>query len=226
MVQRRSVGEPLDVVDGRGVRLCAEVAAVSADGVRLTVRECVREAPAPVELVLVQALAKGDRGEAAIEAATELGVDEVVPWQAERSVVQWRGPRADTGHARWEATVRAAAKQSRRAFVPTVHPALDSAGVARLVSEVVAGDGSAIVLYEAAVAPLLAAALPEDGGRILVVVGPEGGISDRELELFGAAGATLARLGPHLLRMSTAGPVAVAMLAERLGRWASSSRFR
>ena len=95
VVQRRSVGEPLDVVDGRGVRLCAEVAAVSADGVRLTVRECVREAPAPVELVLVQALAKGDRGEAAIEAATELGVDEVVPWQAERSVVQWRGPRAE-----------------------------------------------------------------------------------------------------------------------------------
>ena len=102
--------------------------------------------------------------------------------------MQWRGPRAEKGHARWESTVRAAAKQSRRAFVPEVSAVLDSVGVAQQVAE-------------------------------LVVVGPEGGIADRELDLFRDAGAVLTVLGPHVLRTSTAGPVAVAMLAERLGRW-------
>jgi 16S rRNA (uracil1498-N3)-methyltransferase len=192
VVQRRAPGERVDVVDGAGVRLRGTVGAVDGDRVRLDVLERVDEPAGDPALVLVQALAKGDRDELAIEAATEVGADAVVPWQAERSVVVWRGDRAAKSRARWVGTVRAATKQARRAHLPDVAVATDTARLAD----------------------------PGRGAEVLVVVGPEGGISDRELALLTDAGARAVRLGPHVLRTSTAGPVALALLAERLGRWA------
>ncbi|WP_298456698.1 16S rRNA (uracil(1498)-N(3))-methyltransferase [uncultured Cellulomonas sp.] len=229
VVQRRAPGERVDVVDGAGVRLRATVRSVTADGVQLDVAERVEEAAPPVRLVLVQALAKGDRDELAIEAATEVGADGVLPWQAERSVVVWRGDRAAKSRARWVGTVRAATKQSRRARVPDVGTAVDTGGLVQRVGAVTSSGGAALVLHEEARTALAAAALPDveshagpspDGRDVLVVVGPEGGISARELALLEEAGAVAVRLGPHVLRTSTAGPVALAMLAERLGRWA------
>ena len=218
VVQRRGPGERVDVVDGAGVRLRAVVGAVSAEGVLVHVQERVVEPAPAVALVLVQALAKGDRDEMAIEAATEVGVDVVVPWQAERSIVVWRGERAAKSRARWLGTVRAAAKQSRRACVPTVEAALDGRGLVERVRAVVAAGGAALVLHEDASEPLAATGLPQTG-ECLVVVGPEGGIGEGELSRLVEAGARAVRLGPHVLRTSTAGPVALAMLAERLGRW-------
>jgi 16S rRNA (uracil1498-N3)-methyltransferase len=218
VVQRRAPGERVDVVDGAGTRLVGEVAEVSPDGVHVRVHELVVEPVGSPRLVLVQALAKGDRDEMAIEAATEVGVEAVVPWQAERSIVVWRGDRAAKSRARWLGTVRAAAKQSRRAHVPEVDLALDGGALVRRVREVVAAGGAVLVLHEEATAPLASVALPE-GGDLAVVVGPEGGISERELAALLDAGAVTVRLGPHVLRTSTAGPVAVALLAQRLGRW-------
>ncbi|KQS96896.1 16S rRNA (uracil(1498)-N(3))-methyltransferase [Cellulomonas sp. Leaf395] len=219
VVQRRGPGERVDVVDGAGVRLLGVVGAVSVDGVLVHVQGRVVEPAPAVALVLVQALAKGDRDEMAIEAATEVGVDAVVPWQAERSIVVWRGERAAKSRARWLGTVRAAAKQSRRARVPAVEVALDARGLVERVRAVVAAGGAALVLHEDASEPLASAGLPEVG-ECLVVVGPEGGIGEGELGRLVEAGARAVRLGPHVLRTSTAGPVALAMLAERLGRWA------
>lgn len=238
VVQRRAPGERVDVVDGSGVRVRATVESVDGDRVRLAVLERVEE-PAPgVALVLVQALAKGDRDELAVEAATEVGADAVVPWQAERSVVVWRGDRAARSRARWVGTVRAATKQARRARLPEVAVAVDTARLADRVRATVAAGGAALVLHEEATLPLGGVPLPAPGAvaglpdlpgppdasrpvpEVLVVVGPEGGISDRELALLEAAGARAVRLGPHVLRTSTAGPVALALLAERLGRWA------
>ena len=218
VVQRRGPGERVDVVDGAGVRLCGVVGEVTPAGVLVHVQQRVDEPAPAVALVLVQALAKGDRDELAIEAATEVGVDVVVPWQAERSIVVWRGERAAKSRARWLGTVRAAAKQSRRARVPAVEVAVDDRGLVERVRAVVADGGAALVLHEAATEPLAAATLP-GAGQCLVVVGPEGGISDAELARLVEAGARAVRLGPHVLRTSTAGPVALAMLAERLGRW-------
>lgn len=228
VVQRRGPGERVDVVDGAGTRVRCVVESQVPDGVRLRVAEVVRE-PAPgVVLALVQALAKGDRDELAVEAAVEVGVDAVVPWQAERSVVVWRGQRAAKSHARWVATVRAAVKQARRAWLPPVEQAVTTRQLAARTRDVVAAGGAVVVLHEAASAPLAGVPLPAPAGpdhggttvELLVVVGPEGGISDAELEALTAAGAVPARLGPHVLRTSTAGPVAVALLSERLGRWA------
>lgn len=219
VVQRRVAGERVDVVDGAGVRLVGVVGSVTPDGVLVQVQQRVVEPAAAVALVLVQALAKGDRDEMAIEAATEVGVDAVVPWQAERSIVVWRGDRAAKSRARWLGTVRAAAKQSRRARVPDVEFALDGRGLAERVRTVVDGGGVALVLHADATDAIAATALP-DAGECLVVVGPEGGIGESELGRLVEAGARAVRLGPHVLRTSTAGPVALALLAERLGRWA------
>lgn len=219
VVQRRAPGERVDVVDGAGVRLVGVVGSVTAEGVLVHVQQRLVEPAPAVALVLVQALAKGDRDELAIEAATEVGADTVVPWQAERSIVVWRGERAAKSRARWLGTVRAAAKQSRRARVPEVEHALDGRALVERVRAVVADGGVALVLHEEASEPIAAVALP-DAGECLVVVGPEGGIGDGELGRLVEAGACAVRLGPHVLRTSTAGPVALALLAQRLGRWA------
>ncbi|WP_407344043.1 16S rRNA (uracil(1498)-N(3))-methyltransferase [Pengzhenrongella phosphoraccumulans] len=228
VVQRRRAGERVDVVDGAGVRLVGTVEETTPDGLRVLVVDRVVEPAPDVVLVLVQALAKGDRDEQAIEAATEVGADAVLPWQAERSIVVWRADRAAKSLARWQAVVRAAAKQSRRAYVPPVQPVVDHRGLDARVRAVVGAGGVALVLHEQASVPLAEVALPvppaagdrEVGTReVLVVVGPEGGITDRELAGLTDAGAQVVRLGPHVLRTSTAGPVALAILAQRLGRW-------
>ena len=225
-VKRLAVGETVDIADGAGKRLTGAVAAVAPN--ELTV-ECagLAEEPRPgVRLVLVQALAKGDRDELAAETATELGIDAVVPWQAERSIVRWKAERAAKAHAKWQSVVTAAAKQARRAWIPEVRPAVDGAG---LQAAVAAAD-LAIILHEDAVRPLRqvleawhgagAAAGQADGGReVLLIVGPEGGISPREVTRLCDAGAVTALLGHHVLRSSTAGPAATVLASDILGRW-------
>ncbi|ACZ31208.1 protein of unknown function DUF558 [Xylanimonas cellulosilytica DSM 15894] len=224
VVQRKRIGERVDVVDGGGTRLRCVVVAAEGAQVRLGVEEVVTEPAPDVALTLVQALAKGDRDELAVEAAVETGADAVLPWQAERSVVVWRGDRAARSRARWVATVRAAVKQARRAWVPDVGDAVTTPQLAARVRDVVAAGGVALVLHEEATTPVAAAPLPTPDAanppELLVVVGPEGGIGDAELTRLTDAGALAVRLGPHVLRTSTAGPVAVALLAQRLGRWA------
>jgi 16S rRNA (uracil1498-N3)-methyltransferase len=217
-VRRIRVGESIEVVDGAGTALRGVVEAVEAESVTLRVSECSFEDLPDVALVLVQALAKGDRDERAIEAATEIGVDAVVPWQAERSVSVWSGPRADRGEKRWAAVAAAAAKQSRRARVPEVRTLARGDALVGIVASAVGAGSVAVVLHESATTPLAAVALPT-AGEVLVVVGPEGGLSAAEVAALESAGAAVARLGPHVLRTSTAGPVAIALLAERLGRW-------
>jgi 16S rRNA (uracil1498-N3)-methyltransferase len=184
----------------------------SAEGgvVSVAIESAARHpAPAP-ELWLAQALAKGDRDELAVQAATELGVSGVIPWAAERSISRWEGAKAAKGRDRWAAIVREATKQSIRPRVPVVEPIVTTAALARL-------PGRILVLEPDATVRLTEVDL--DAERITLVVGPEGGIAPRELEALAAAGATLVRLGAEVLRTSTAGPAALAVLNARLGRW-------
>ncbi len=218
-VRRIRVGESLEVVDGAGTALRGVVEEVEPESVVLRVVGRSVEAVPDVALVLVQALAKGDRDERAIEAATEIGVDAVVPWQAERSVSVWAGPRQERGEKRWAAVVAAAAKQSRRARVPEVRTLVRGTAIVDIAAAAAAAGSVMIALHESATVPLASVVLPSQG-EILVVVGPEGGLTESEVGAMSAAGAAVARLGPHVLRTSTAGPVALAILAERLGRWA------
>jgi len=213
-VRRVRPGEQVELVDGRGGRVVCVVASVERDRVELDVVERIAEPPPVPRLVLVQALAKGDRGELAVELATEVGVDEVVPWAAERCVVRWDGARAEKGLDRWRSTAREAAKQSRRAWLPQVAPVATTAAVA----ERVAGAALALVLHESATDRLAEVPLP-GSGEVVLVVGPEGGLSDRELALLGDAGGRPVRLGRTVLRTSTAGAVAAAVVSARTPRW-------
>jgi 16S rRNA (uracil1498-N3)-methyltransferase len=213
-VQRLRVGETLLLGDGRGATARAVVSAAGRDRLDVTIEQRWYEDPPDPRLVVVQGIAKGDRGELAVQVMTEVGVDEIVPWAAARSVAQWRGERGDRSHRRWVDTAREAAKQARRARLPAVAPQ----GATAAVSSRMGACALGLVLHEEATTPLTTVDLPASGD-IVVVVGPEGGITPEELAGFVAAGATPVRLGATVLRTSTAGAAALAVLNARLGRW-------
>jgi 16S rRNA (uracil1498-N3)-methyltransferase len=213
-VRRLRPGERADVTDGAGLVAECVVAGPAEGGLELIV-QARHEVPRPdPAITVVQAIPKGDRGELAVEEMTEVGVDRIVPWAAARCVPVWQGARGERSLARWRLTAREAAKQSRRAWIPDVPGLAGTADVARLV----AGAACAIVLEPGADASLSHLRLP-GSGDLLVVVGPEGGITPEENAAFLAAGATGCRLGPTVLRTSTAGTVAAAILLTRSGRW-------
>ncbi|MGY1806266.1 16S rRNA (uracil(1498)-N(3))-methyltransferase [Blastococcus sp. SYSU D00669] len=213
-VLRLAPGETVRVGDGRGLVAEGDVVAAGPEGLRVRVR-ARHEVPAPQpELVLVQALPKGDRGPLAVDLATELGVDRIVPWTASRCVTRWREDRVDKGLAKWRAAARAATKQSRRPRVPEVTGPMTT----RQVCGLLADADLALVLHEQARRPLAEVPAPRQG-TIAVVVGPEGGLTDGEIVAFRAAGAEPVRLGPEVLRTSTAGAAALAALSVKV-RWA------
>ncbi|GAA4206659.1 16S rRNA (uracil(1498)-N(3))-methyltransferase [Actinocatenispora rupis] len=213
-VQRLRVGERLLLGDGAGGVAECVVDAAGKGFLDLRVESTVRTpTPAPA-LVVAQGLAKGERSELAVQAMTEVGVDAVVPWQATRSVVRWRGERGEKARQRWVSVAREAAKQSRRAYLPEVAGCVDTPALAARLGSAAAG----FVLHEEATVPLTAVDLPA-AGEVLLVVGPEGGIDPAELAAFTAAGAVPVRLGTAVLRTSTAGVAALAVLNARTGRW-------
>ena len=208
--RRLQPGEAVDLVDGLGSRATCRVVRSGRDEVLLEVVARAYEPEPTPRLVLVQALPKGDRGELAVELATEVGVDEIVPWLAARCVMQWKGERGERQRERWQASAREATKQSRRAWVPMVAALHTTAQLtARLAGMTV------LVLHEAA-GTRLTALTPPVAGKVALVVGPEGGITADELD---ALGGTAVRLGPTVLRTSTAGAAAAAVLSAQTGRW-------
>lgn len=212
-VLRLAPGERVRVGDGRGTVAEGEVLAAGPAGLRVRV-DARLEVPAPrPEFVLVQALPKGDSGPLAVDLATELGVDRIVPWTAARCVTRWRDDRVAKGLARWRAAARAATKQARRPRLPEVTEPMTTRQVCGLLAEA----DLALVLHEQARRPLTGLEVPAEG-TVFVVVGPEGGLTDGEVVAFRAAGAQAVRLGPEVLRASTAGAAALAALSAR-SRW-------
>lgn len=212
-VVRLAVGEEVLVSDRTGGRVLTTAQDVSGDLVRLRITARADESEPALRLTLVQALSKDGRDEDAVEAATELGVDAIIPWQADRSIVRWKGPKADKGQRKWANVIERAAKQSRRGRWPRLGDLVTTAGLADLC-----GPGvTPFVLHEDATTPLAAVDLPAEG-EVLLVVGPEGGISPQEIDRLVGAGATPVRLGAQVLRASTAGPAAIAVLSAK-DRW-------
>jgi 16S rRNA (uracil1498-N3)-methyltransferase len=207
VVRRISPGEWVELTDGDGGVVAGTVTVATPDRLEVAVaRRWAEPAPQP-RLLVAQALAKGDRAEAAVAVLTEVGVDEVLPWAASRCVVQWRGERGAKALSRWRVTAREAAKQSRRAWLPAVAEPVGTQALAALARTA----ALAVVLHEEAVEPLAALRWPESGD-VLLVVGPEGGITAEETEALGRAGARVCRLGDTVLRTSTAGAVAAAVV--------------
>jgi 16S rRNA (uracil1498-N3)-methyltransferase len=215
-VRRLQPGEDLVIADGRGEAATCIVETVQGkESLALrVVRRWTEPQPQP-RIVLAQALIKGDRGELAVELATETGVDEIVPWRAARSIVKWEtGPRGAKALARWRSTAREAAKQSRRTRIPDVTEPVST----RQLVELTRKSAATVILDAAAQAGIGDLDLPADGDLVLVV-GPEGGISESESEALCAAGAQVARLGPTVLRASTAAAAAIAALGVLTSRW-------
>src|SRR5690606_27658714 len=209
VVRRIGPGEQIVLADGCGRAVRGEVTASSKRGLTVRVEAQLSEPEPHLQVTAVQALAKGDRGELAVEVMTEAGVHRIVPWSAHRSMVRWAGERAEKGLRRWRSTAREAAKQSRRLWVPQIDDGADTSQV----SELIGTADRAFILHESATRPLADALADGDSpSRVLVVIGPEGGITDDELAEFTAAGAEPVWLGPTVLRTSTAGVVAIAQL--------------
>ncbi len=214
-VKRLTAGEAVTLTDGLGLGGHGTVTAVHGkDALDVRLDTPVREAAPSPRIVVVQALPKGDRGELAVETMTEVGVDVVVPWAASRCITQWKGDRGAKALAKWRSTAREAGKQSRRLRFPEVREPMTT----RQLAPLLAAAAFAAVLHEEGAEPLASAPLPPAGDLVLIV-GPEGGVSPEELAAFAEAGAKPYRLGPSVLRTSTAGVAAGALLLGRSGRW-------
>ncbi len=236
-MRRLAPGERVDLTDGAGLLAECEVVAARPAAGELDVAVLARRSePEPqCAVTVVQAILKGDRGELAVELMTEVGIDTIVPWAAERCVARWRPDREDKALHRWRTAAREAAKQSRRSRFPEVTGQVPIAEVTNRVRR-----AALAVLLDPQAEPALTAMLrpagePADGpaavtgaghatgalaGEIVLIVGPEGGISPREAAELTGAGAAAARLGPSVLRGSTAGAVAGALVLSGIGRWA------
>jgi 16S rRNA (uracil1498-N3)-methyltransferase len=211
-VSRLAVGESVSIGNGAGTIAVGAIVVAEHTRLEIAVETVLYEPRAAPAIFLAQALAKGDRDERAIQAATELGVDGVIPWAAARSVSRWEGSRVGKGIDRWSAIVREATKQSMRPWLPDVLELAATKQLARLA------ETTRMFVLEPG-APEALSAVVLDGRDIVLVVGPEGGITPGELDAFAAAGASAVRLGSGVLRTSTAGPAAIAVLSAKLARW-------
>jgi len=211
-VKRMREGEVIHLCDGQGTRAIATVVKVHKHSLDLTIDQFTfEEAPEP-RFVVVQALAKGERAELAVEMLTEVGADAIIPWRAEHSIGKWDS--VEKGLEKWRRTSRESAKQSRRAWIPEISNLKSTAEVCELMSQA----QSVFVLHESADQALAACAIREQG-TIMIVVGPEGGISPDELAAFASAGARVVHMGASVMRTSTAGAIAVGGLLMRSQRW-------
>ncbi|WP_311323462.1 16S rRNA (uracil(1498)-N(3))-methyltransferase [Corynebacterium matruchotii] len=213
-VKRTGVGEQIELVDGHGTRAVITVTGVSGKDRLVGVVDCVANEPAPRPTVMViQALPKAARSELTVDLLTQAGADVIVPWQADRSVANW-GKKQDKGLAKWRAAARAAAKQSRRSRIPEITPVADQAAVAALIQ----AAPLALMLHEDATGKITDQPVAQVDSVVLII-GPEGGISPAELDAFTTAGAHPVRLGPEVLRTASAGMVALAALGAVTDRW-------
>lgn len=211
-VSRVRVGETIAIGNGRGFVVQGPATEVSPSLVVITVTDLRVDTAAKPALWLAQALAKGDRDEAAVQAACELGVDGVIPWSAQRSIVKWDGAKERKGHERWSAIVREASKQSIRSFLPEVAAIVTTKQLAQL------GNTTRMLVLSPNSSAKLSDLVP-DGRDVVIVVGPEGGVSPGEIGTLVAAGAEPVKLGDTVLRTGTAGPAAIAALNVLMGRW-------
>ncbi|WP_273735888.1 16S rRNA (uracil(1498)-N(3))-methyltransferase [Mycolicibacterium septicum] len=217
-VRRIRVGEQIDLSNGAGAlaHCVVEETAKGRLSARVTERVAI-VAPRPT-VTVVQALPKSDRSELAVELATEAGADSFVAWQATRCVARWDGPKVDKGLRRWEAVARSAARQSRRAYVPLVDGVVSTPALTQRVADAVAGGAVVLALHESATEPFAELPLAQ-ADSLMLIVGPEGGIADEEIAALTGAGAKAVRLGPTVLRTSTAAAVALGAIGALTARW-------
>jgi 16S rRNA (uracil1498-N3)-methyltransferase len=214
-VRRVRPGERVDLTDGAGTLGRAEVVSTERSTVTVEVLDVALEPRSGPLLTVVQALLKGEAGERAVGLLTQVGVDRILPWTAARSVARWDAERSQRGMRRWRAAAREAAKQAHRAWFPDV---ADPASTKQVAGSLAEADWAGC-LHPPAGAPLSGCHVPEAAAETVLIVGPEGGLTEEEVDAFAAVGAPAYRLGTEVLRGETAGMAAAAVLNVRTGRW-------
>jgi 16S rRNA (uracil1498-N3)-methyltransferase len=217
-VRRIRTGEHIDLSDGAGMLAHCVVEDTAKGWLSARVGELREIAPPRPAVTIVQALPKSDRSELAVELATEAGADGFVAWQAARCVARWDGPKVDKGLRRWGAVARSAARQSRRAYIPTVDGVVSTAELVQRITDAVAAGALVLAMHESATEPITELPLAK-ADSMLLIVGPEGGIADEEIAALTGAGARAVRLGPTVLRTSTAAAVALGAVGALTARW-------
>jgi len=221
-VRRIRPGEHLVLGDGAGGLARCVVERAGRDGLQARVLARWSVEPGRPPVTVVQALPKSERSELAIELATEAGADAFLAWQAARCVASWEGARVDKGLRRWRAVARSAARQSRRAYIPAIEGVLSTAALTQRIRDEVAAGAAVLALHESAtgrLADIFANATVAQANSLFLVIGPEGGIAPDEVAALTDAGAVAVRLGPQVLRTSTAAAVALGALGVLTPRW-------
>ena len=218
-VKRLRVGEKFMIGDGAGTLAVCRVTDIDGkDALHATVdgvKNVSRQKPA---VTIVQGIPKGDAADLAVDLATEAGVDRIIPWQAERCIAQWSGSKKDKGQAKWQKTAIEAAKQSRRAWDPEVTPVATLDDIVKLVSETQKASGVVAILHESARVKF--ASLPFNRATsIVLIVGPEGGLTKEEITALETAGGQSVIMGPTVLRSAAAGAVALGAMGVLTERW-------
>lgn len=219
-VRRMRSGEAIALTNGKGLRARGLVDQVLPKQLTVRIASVVSEFETNPRFTLIQAIAKGDRDELAIQAATELGVSKIIPWQSERSVSRWDGKELKN-RDRWQSIVDEAAKQSLRVNFPVVQEVIDTSGLVKQLSAY-GEDQMCLVLdptASVAIADADLIAKMQKANAVSVLVGPEGGITDSELAKFEQSGVIRVHLGTGILRTSTAGMASLSYLSGALGKW-------
>ena len=206
-VKRIQPGERIMLFDGAGNRAEITVTRVDASRVEGVVdRHEFVERPTP-RVTVVQAIPKSERAELAVDLAVQGGADAIVPWISHRTIARWPANKQAKQVEKWRSQALSSAKQARRAWVPEIHEPVTTNQLSEML------PAGALVLHEDATVPLREVDFGED---IWLIVGPEGGIGQDELELLGADAV---KLGPEVLRTATAAFAALSAIGALTNRW-------
>ena len=214
-VLRMQPGDKIQIVSDDGVTAIAEIVSLQADNVVVKCMEKLAESHEPsVKITLAQGLAKGEKMDFIIQKAVEMGASSIVPVAMEHSVVRLEGAKAEKKVERWQKIAEAAAKQSKRDIIPQVQPV-------QTMQQMLANNDlqHKIIAYECEDRLGLKTALQrcDNLRELLLIIGPEGGISEFELELARKNGAVPVSLGKRILRAETAGVVALSAILYETG---------
>ncbi|HUH52992.1 MAG TPA: 16S rRNA (uracil(1498)-N(3))-methyltransferase [Microbacteriaceae bacterium] len=221
-VSRLRVGEEIRVSNGKGFWGFGEVKTASQDLVEIRLQKTGFDAPNHPKLVLIQALAKSGRDERAVEQTTEFGIDEIIAWEADRSIVRWSTEKRSKNILKWRRIAREAAKQSLRSYIPVCNSMLKSTDLVELCKN----ETNLVLVLDPSADEKLSAVLKRNLDRkssslenIFFIVGPEGGISNKEISMLVESGAEMVLVGNQVLRTSSAGAASLAITQTVLNKW-------
>ena len=208
-VKRIAPGEHIMLIDGQGTTAVTRVTSVGAGRVDGVVeKQTFVPQPTP-RVTVVQAVPKGERAELAVDLAVQAGADAIVPWISHRTIARWPANKQAKQVEKWRAQALSSAKQARRAWVPEVRDPVTTNQLAELLRDA----GLALVLHEDATDSIRDVEFGED---VWLIVGPEGGIGDDELEILGARPV---KLGPEVLRTASAAFAGLCAIGALTSRW-------